>query len=280
MRLNRLKVKTKLTAKHYRSIRNGVASMYSINQILDAWYSVHLESAEVQTLITTKDARQWVRINAELKNTEKLNNALGRLYADGWVLGVDIGLYKVAKSSGIRKSPTRRQLQNALEIDWDEWTPGNRSASLLLRPTGGLARLLNNRGIKIQEMGRTTLDRIGTRLADGLLAGLSRSQIARTLEDVIEDPERAVIIAGTEMSNAVVLSNLEIYEDSGVEMLEWLVADPCELCEDNYNQSPIRIDEEWRHGEPPVHPNCECDIAPYVVDTGQWVEVYGMGEDS
>lgn len=252
--------------------------MYSVDQILDAWFDIHREDAEKQTTMTTQEARQWVLINAELKNTEILKNALGRLYADGWVLGTDIGLYKIARAVGVRKSPSPKQLSNALAINWNKWTPGNKSAALLLKPPGALSAILQKRNVKIAGMGKTTLDRIGTKLADGLNAGLSRKQMAISLEDIIEDAERAVIIAGTEMSYAVVQSNLQVYEDSGVEMLEWLVADPCPLCEDNYNQSPISIGESWRQGDPPVHPNCECDVAPYVVDTGQWVEVYGIDE--
>ena len=70
------------------------------------------------------------------------------------------------------------------------------------------------------------------------------------------------------MRSAVVNASMDLYQDSGVEKVQWLVAEPCDLCMENFNQSPIGIDEEWINGEPPVHPNCMCDIAPYVVDTG------------
>lgn len=278
MKLNRTKVKNKLAAKHYGSIRRGIAAMYSVDQILDAWFALHREDAESQTTVTTVEARQWVRVNAHLQNTDKLDNALARLYADGWVLGTDIGLYRVAKALGVKKAPTAKQLTNAVGTNWNTWTPGNKSAAALTRPSGGLQKLLRQRGVKIQGMGQTTLDRIGTKLADGLAQGLTRKEIAKMLMSVVNDPERAVIIAGTEMSSAVVQSNLAIYKDAGVEMIQWLVSDPCDECDDNYNQSPIGIDEEWRSGDAPVHPNCECDEAPYVVDTGQWAEVYGLDE--
>jgi hypothetical protein len=67
-----------------------------------------------------------------------------------------------------------------------------------------------------------------------------------------------------------VQASRDLYAESGVEQVQWLVADPCDECQENLDQSPIGIDEEWINGDPPVHPNCMCDIAPYVVDTGLW----------
>ena len=78
------------------------------------------------------------------------------------------------------------------------------------------------------------------------------------------DPQQALVIAQTEMSRAVVQSELSDYRDSGVEMVEWLVADPCDDCAANEDASPIGIDESWPSGDAPVHPNCMCDIAPYM----------------
>ena len=87
------------------------------------------------------------------------------------------------------------------------------------------------------------------------------------IDELIDDPVRALTIAQTETSYAVVQSSLDLYAESGVEMVEYLVADPCDLCSENEAQSPQPIGESWPNGEPPVHPNCMCDIAPYVVDT-------------
>jgi hypothetical protein len=158
----------------------------------------------------------------------------------------------------------------ALNINWDKWKPGNRAAANLVNPPGGLKRLLDQRKIRISEMSNTTLNRIGTRLADGLKQGVTRRQMAKLLSDVINDPERAVIIASTEMSRAVVQASKDLYRDSGVEMVEWLNSDPCDECQENLDVSPIPIGEEWPNGDPPVHPNCMCDVAPYVVDTQDW----------
>lgn len=271
MKPNRTRLKIQFAVRHARAIRQGLADMYSIDQILDAWYSLHHPDAEHQTTVSTQMTRDWVRLNAILQDTEKLNNALGRLYADAWVMGIDISNYEIARAVGLKKAAaSKKELQRALTIDWNRWRPGNRAAANLVSPPNGLKRLLQGRGVKIKGMGDTTLNRIGTALANGLNQGLSRKDMAKQLEDIVQDPERALSIAGTEMSGAVVQASLDSYSDMGVEEIEWLAADPCDDCQDNLDQSPIGINDEWRNGDPPVHPNCMCDIAPYVVDTGMW----------
>ena len=80
----------------------------------------------------------------------------------------------------------------------------------------------------------------------------------------------------SDWSSDVCSSDLFPSHDSGVELVEWLVADPCDDCQENADASPIGIDEVFPSGdtEPPAHPNCVCDLAPYVVDTRD------IGEDA
>jgi hypothetical protein len=245
--------------------------MFDIEQILDSWYSLHSPDTP-NTSITPQQARDWAKIQVHIRDINRLNTALGRVYADAYVLGEDLTDYELARAVGLRKTgaPNKKQLVRALNINWDKWKPGNRAAANLVNPPGGLKRLLDQRKIRISEMSNTTLNRIGTRLADGLKQGVTRRQMAKLLSDVINDPERAVIIASTEMSRAVVQASKDLYRDSGVEMVEWLNSDPCDECQENLDVSPIPIGEEWPNGDPPVHPNCMCDVAPYVVDTQDW----------
>ena len=280
MKPNRTRLKTRLAVRHVRSIRSGINALISVEQILDAWFATQdpIDSSDGNTprTISTQMARDWTRVHAQIQDTEVLYAALGRLYADAWILGEDITDYELARALGLRKAaPNKKQLQRALGINWASWKPGNRAAARLVAPPNGLRRLLAARKLKLEGITRTTLDRIGTSLADGLKQGLSRRAMAKEINSILNDPERSLMIAGTESANAVVQASKDLYRDSGVEMVEWLVADPCEDCQENYDQSPIPIGEDWRNGDPPVHPNCMCDIAPYVVDTKQWAEVYG-----
>lgn len=280
MKPNRERLKRRLAARHARSIRLGIRQTIDIEEVLDRWFGL-------QSPIDRRDmndpydlpgnmGRDWARMNVPIRDTSKLEAALSRLYADAYILGRDIATYDIARAIGLRKvAPSRKQLLRSLTIPWNNWSAGNAAAAALLDPPRGLRRLLDRRGVTIRGLSHTTIDRIGTRLADALRQGLSRSQTAQLLNQVLNDPERAVIIAGTETAYAVVQSNKELYRDSGVEMVEYLVADPCDECQENYEASPIQIDQTWPNGDPPVHPNCMCDVAPYVVDTLSWAEVYG-----
>lgn len=272
MKPNRQRLETSLAVSHVRSIRLAIKDMFNIQQILDAWFSLHdpIDSQDENSpnKVTPNQARSWAKIQVHVQNTQRLNSALARLYADGWALGTQLSTYDIARKVLPKAAPSKQQLQNSLQTPWNKWKPGNRAASLLVAPPNGLKRLLDQRKVKIQGMTNTTLDRIGTALAEGLAAGATRREIAMDLEDIVNDSSRALTIAGTEMRSAVVNSSMDLYRDSGVEQIQWLVAEPCDLCMENFNQSPIGIDEEWINGEPPVHPNCMCDVSPYVVDTG------------
>jgi hypothetical protein len=195
-------------------------------------------------------------------------DALQTIYVDSYTLGQDIAMSALAKAK-INKAPTKAELQRAIGINWNTWKPGNRAAANLIKPPRGLSSLLDRRGVMIQGINKTTLDRIGTILGRALAKGETPESVRDELEDLLDDSERALTIAQTEMSSAVCVASRELYEESGAELVEWLVAAPCDLCQENADASPIGIGDTFPSGdtEPPAHPNCVCDIAPYVVDT-------------
>jgi hypothetical protein len=260
--------KVRLAARRASLIRQALRQSVNISQVQEDWASAH-PNAET---MTTEQARQWARTNVRL-DSEPLMTAFRTLYLESYLLGEDIAMNSIAKAK-INKAPTKQQLQRAVGINWDNWKAGNRAASLLVSKPRGLSTLLDSRGVTIQGINRTTLDRIGTRLATALAQGLPPSEV--DLSDFFDDSERALAIAQTEMSRAVATASRELYEESGVELVEWIVADPCDLCQENADVSPIRIDDTFPSGdtEPPAHPNCVCDISPYVVDTRD------IGEDA
>ena len=260
--------KVRLAARRASLIRQALRQSVNISAVQEEWASAH-PNAET---MTTEQARQWARTNVRV-DSEPLMTALRTLYLESYLLGEDIAMNSIAKAK-INKAPTKQQLQRAVGINWDNWKAGNRVAALLVNKPRGLSTLLDNRGVTIQGINRTTLDRIGTRLATALAEGLPPSEV--DLSDFFDDSERALAIAQTEMSRAVATASRQLYEESGVELVEWIVADPCDLCQENADVSPIRIDDTFPSGdtEPPAHPNCVCDISPYVVDTRD------IGEDA
>jgi hypothetical protein len=249
--------KTRLFAKHADKIRAGFQSAIDSAAIAKSFEETHPAGGQ----ITPTMARDWVKIHAHLDKT-KLNEALKKAYADGWVFGSDLAKYN------LRNRKTNKAAPKVGVVDWDKWTPGNRGAAELVRPKGGLEKLITSRGIIVDDVLQTKLNRIGTVLASALEQGVTPKQVSILVDQVVDDPAQALTIAQTEMSAAVVQSELQDYRDSGVEMVEWLVADPCDECQENEDASPISIDESWPNGDAPVHPNCMCDIAPYSMADG------------
>jgi hypothetical protein len=185
-----------------------------------------------------------------------------------------------AIAMGYKKAaPSGPSLVAASVVDWEKWKPLNKPAAALVNPPRGLSKLLDSRRIIVNGISDTSFDRLGTYLANTLEAGetVNRLTLVEAIagaEDLMSNAARAQIIAETEMIRAVCVASRDLYETSGVEYVQWLVAEGCDDCKENADASPIPIDATFPSGdsEPPAHPNCLCDLAPYVVDTGNVAE--------
>jgi len=254
--------KTRLAARRAKLIRDALRSSINVNAVVDDFFAMGFTENT-----TTEETRAYAKIHIR-PDSKEMFNALQTIYVDSYTLGQDIAMSAIVKAK-INKAPSKADLQRAMGINWDTWKPGNRAAANLIKPPRGLSDLLDRRGVTIQNVNRTTLDRIGTILGRALAKGETPASVRAELEDLLDDSDRALTIAQTEMSSAVSVASRELYEESGAELVEWIVADPCDLCQENADVSPIGIGDVFPSGdtEPPAHPNCVCDIAPYVVDT-------------
>lgn len=248
----------RISASHADKIRKAFSQAIDSDAVAQSFAETHPAGGEV----TPAMARDWAKVHITV-NKKPLVDALKRTYADGWVTGDLAGRYVLANM--LRNKAILMPKVNV--VDWKTWTPGNQGAAALLSPKGGLQNLLDKASVTIDGISNTKLDRIGTILSQALAEGVTPKQVAIMVDQVVNDPQQALVIAQTEMSRATVQSELATYRDSGVEMVEWLVADPCEECLVNEDVSPISIDEDWPNGDAPVHPNCMCDIAPYISDS-------------
>jgi len=189
-----------------------------------------------------------------------LTTALKTAYGDSYVTG----LLTAAQQTGatlvaglgetvIPDSPA------AWGTFWDAWTPGNIPAAGLLG-NGGLATLLDGVGVTVKGIEGSTLDGLGNLLANGVAQGLSVDSIAGTLSDYVSDPDRAYLIADTEMARSVEAASQTGYADAGVQQWDWLDSpDACDDCVDNEANGPYDVG-----GGPdlPGHPRCRCSSSP------------------
>lgn len=247
----------RLSAKNAGKVRRAFKDVLHGDEIARAWAETHPAGGSV----SPQTARDWARVQISVSK-KPMQNALARIYAEGYVTGEYAAEYMLARLKGLQKAPK----VSAGVVDWATWTPGNRAAAALIKPKGGLKNLLNSRKITIaNEVINTKLDRIGTALARGLELGWTPTQVTQTLNSIIDDPQHALVIAQTEMSRAVSVATRDSYETAGIEQVEWLVAEGCDECQENADASPIGIGDTFPSGdaEPPAHPNCMCSLAPY-----------------
>jgi SPP1 gp7 family putative phage head morphogenesis protein len=124
-------------------------------------------------------------------------------------------------------------------------------------------------GELIKGVEETTRDRVKATVAQGLDEGKTNAEIA----DILEENDafssaRAETIARTETAAADVAGNIIGWQESGVvDGKEWIVADAgeCDLCQ-AYAGTIVPLDEEFEEGDPPLHPNCRCDVLPVLKD--------------
>lgn len=243
------------TAKSASLIRKGFKESFNTDAIVTAWFDSHPESMTVQ------GARDWGLTHIHAKR-KPLQIALARTYANAYTLGNQIARSRML--SMVTKSVS------AGVVDWATWTPGMSSAAALVKPKAGLRNLLDRDSLTISDdIIHTKIDRIGTALYTGLERGYAPREVAKMIDAIIDDPQHALTIARTETSRAMSIASRDAYEKNNVEMVEWLVSDPCDICSENGDAGPISIYDEFPSGdtEPPAHPNCECAIAPYYDDS-------------
>lgn len=203
----------------------------------------------------TGAARAFIQANVE-PDTAALEDAIAQLVADAYASGS----LALAQQQGVDPLPIVATAYGpaSLASYWDSWTPGSADAAALL-DDGGLADLLAQAGITIQDIAGTTLDRLGTLLANGAAAGDSVETISRSLMDLLDDPVRAMTIANTEVARAVSTASLDTYAENGIEQWDWVLSPgACDECEDMESDNPHDLSDD----HPPLHPNCRCAAAP------------------
>jgi hypothetical protein len=269
------------SAKMAGPVRESIQAQVDIDEIIRQWNLSYPKGAEV----TTAEARAWAKVHVVVDNTE-LNKGLGILYAIGWMFGRDVATSAYAHARLNKAAPTDEALNALLNIDWANWVPGRNPGALLAAPPGGLKGLLQRRGLDLQGLTNTLLNRIGTHLADALMSGASDTMLGKVLETVVGDPERALTIANTSMASAMSVSSRETYQEFGVAKMRWLALEPCSTCSGNGAMGPVTPGEAVFKNvqgdnitEPPAHPNCRCALSP-VIDLDQFKFSVHQARDS
>lgn len=100
-------------------------------------------------------------------------------------------------------------------------------------------------------------------MTNELAAGAGPRRIARELTGSIRTFEktRANVFARTEVMNAFAQANGERFKQYGVEQVDILTHQPCNVCADARDSGPYPVSEA--QSMLPFHPNCVCTMQPH-----------------
>jgi hypothetical protein len=198
----------------------------------------------------------------------QLQSVLTTAATDAWVGGALIAAATVpAKVTKAGPTNLSANQQGSLppsmaDTDWGAWTPGWAGAAATISDPG-LDAVLSGLGFTLKGLASSTIDQIGSQIAQGVASGASMDSIAMGLRDYVGgDASRAFTIADTECARAAQDASMQTYQANGIEMLDWLVAvDPCDDCQANADGGPYATAD---FPDLPAHPRCRCASSPNI----------------
>lgn len=200
-----------------------------------------------------------------------LRKVLGSLWPESWVLG----------------QQAAEALASATDVDWAGWTPGDVEAAFQVAGTG-LRDLLASQDVTIQSITGSRLEELGDVLAQYISSDAigrvpvsegplepeySIGALADALEGVLDNPERAYMVAQTEVARASSIAAQEVFRSMGVGQVQVSSAGDTRVC-------PRCASAEAAGAQPlgtysvPLHPMCRCALIP-VIPVGQALAALG-----
>ena len=257
------KADVRIAAKNSVTMRAALRASINAQAIYEAYQETHPFVTENNAQDRAR-ARAWAMLHVKI-DPEPIKAALTKIYSDGFLLGLDASKEAIGQAEKTQGKAALTKSEDSDYVDWANWKPGNRAASLLYRPTGAFKTILDNAGIVSKAIAKAGYDRIGTALSDSVAAGFSPARAAKVITEKIGDPARALTIAITEQNRAMSLAAIQNYQQYGVERVEWSGAMPCDICAPNEGQV-VETGQPFNSGdtEPPVHPNCRCAVLPVI----------------
>jgi len=253
-----LKADGRLAAKNAVKIRAALHQVTDFKRVFDKYQETQPQPTDNPTQDRTR-ARSWLILNVYL-NDEPLRQTVMRAWAEAYVLG------QAAADEWIKKTKEANKADD-IEVNWDNWKPGDKATALLLNPTKGFEAYLQsvNADSYFKKFNKETIVNLGTALSDSIALGLDAESAAVMIGQHVASPSRALTIAITEQNRAMSFGSIQRYKEAGLQKMEWAVSDPCDICAKNDGQV-IVIGQTFASGDaqPPAHPHCRCVLLPVI----------------
>lgn len=253
-----LKADGRIAAKNAVKIRAALHQVTDFKRVFDKYQETQPQPTDNPTQDRTR-ARSWIILNVYL-NDEPLRQTVMRAWAEAYVLG------QAAADEWIKKTKEANKADD-IEVNWDNWKPGDKATALLLNPTKGFEAYLQSTGgaSYFKKFNKETIVNLGTALSDSIALGLDAESAAVMIGQHVASPSRALTIAITEQNRAMSFGSIQRYKEAGLQKMEWAVSDPCDICAKNDGQV-IVIGQSFASGDqqPPAHPHCRCVLLPVI----------------
>jgi len=122
----------------------------------------------------------------------------------------------------------------------------------------------------IKGLNEETTERMKTTISNAIKEKRGIDGLARDIRKGFDDMSkvRSQVIARTETADALEQSFMDRSKAMGITGKEWIVTEPCPICEANGNAGVIPIKDLFPsgHERPPAHPNCRCALAPVMLE--------------
>jgi len=253
-----LKADGRIAAKNAVKIRAALRELADYKKLYLQYQETMPESSGNLARDRTR-ARAWAIMNVTQFRTEALASSLWRMWAEAYVLGT------VAASEWLRITRELNKADDDVSVDWDNWKPGDRAATLMLQRPKAFQQILDSTNVTIRGLTRTSITDIGNSLAEAIDLGLDASSAALLISRNVASPARALTIAITEQNRVISAATMARYKEAGLEKQEWAVSDPCDICAKN-DGAIVPIGTSFPSGDtqPPAHPHCRCVLLPVI----------------
>jgi SPP1 gp7 family putative phage head morphogenesis protein len=253
-----LKADGRLAAKNAVKIRAALRQVTDFKRVFDKYQETQPQPTDNPTQDRVR-ARSWIMLNVYL-NDEPLRQTVMRAWAEAYLLG------RAAAEEWTLKAREARKADD-LEVNWDNWKPGDKATALLIKPSRGFQAYLQlvNADSYFKNFNKETIVNLGTALSNSIELGLDAESAAIMIGRHVASPSRALTIAITEQNRAMSFGSIQSYKDAELTKMEWAVSDPCDICAKNDGQV-ITIGQTFASGDaqPPAHPHCRCVLLPVI----------------
>jgi hypothetical protein len=130
----------------------------------------------------------------------------------------------------------------------------------LVKQGAQLTNLLSSLDQHAGDIQGTTLNRIRTAIVDGMSQGNSARDIGTAINQIINDPARADMIAVTETNTSYNAASIDTYQAAGAAGWNWVAYDGA--CEECLSQAGFHDISDTNVPSDASHPSCRCGIEP------------------